>query len=115
MTGQITLPAPVLTADFVQRHEGTEGVAPLLRTLGEAIARDAVLGSLAAIRSTHQGVKLATETDATGEARADADEALDNHIAGWDDLAKMAHEVQARDAAIEVLAGMVARLIAEKY
>jgi thioredoxin-like negative regulator of GroEL len=115
MAEQITLPAPVLTADFIQRHEGTEGVAPLLRTLGETIARQTVLESLSAIRSTHQGVKLATETDAAQEARADADEALDNHTAGWDDLAKMAHEVQARDAAIEVLAGMVARLIAEKY
>lgn len=114
MAEQITLPAPVLTADFVQRHEGTEGVAPLLRTLGEAIARDAVLGSLSAIRSTHQGVKLGTEIHAAEEARADADEALDSHIAEWDDLTKLAQEVKARDAAIDVLAGMVAHLIAEK-
>lgn len=114
MTEHITLPAPVLTADFVERHEGTEGVAPLLRALGEAIARDAVLGSLSVIRSTHQGVKLGTEIHAAEEARTDADEALDNHTAGWDELTKMAQEVQARDAAIEVLAGMVARLIAEK-
>jgi len=114
MAAQIALPTPVLTADFVQRHEGAEGVAPLLRTLGEAIAQDAVIGSLSAIRSTHQGVKLGTAMHAAEEARADADEALDNHIAEWDESAKMAQEVQARDAAIEVLAGMVARLIAEK-
>lgn len=115
MAEQITLPTPVLTADFVERHEGLVGTAPLLRTLGEAIARQAVLGSLSAIRSTHQGVKLATETDAAEEARADADEALDTCIAEWDDLTRMAQEVNARDVAIEVLAGMVARLIAEKY
>lgn len=114
MTDQITLPTPVLTADFVARHEGIEGVAPLLRTVGEAIARETVLASLSVIRSTHQGIKLGTEIQAAEEARADADEALDNHTAGWDELTKMAQEVQARDAAIEVLAGMVARLIAEK-
>lgn len=114
MAEQITLPTPVLTADFVERHEGTEGVAPLLRTLGETIARQTVLESLATIRSTHQGAKLVTQIHAAEEARADADEILDNHIAEWDTTAKMAQEIQARDAAIEVLAGMVARLIAEK-
>lgn len=114
MSEHITLPTPVLTADFVQRHEGTDGVAPLLRSLGDAIARDAVLASLSAIRSTHQGVKLGTEIHIAEEARADADEALDNHIAEWDDITKMAQEVNARDAAIEILAGMVASLIAEK-
>lgn len=114
MAEQITLPATVLTADFVRRHEGLEGTAPLLRTLGEAIARQAVLGSLSAIRSTHQGIKLVTEINTAEEVRADADEALDACIAEWDDLTKMAQEVNARDVAIEVLAGMVARLIAEK-
>ncbi len=115
MAEPITLPAPVLTADFVARHEGTEGVAPLLRTVGEAIARETVLASLSVIRSTHQGIKLGTEIEAAEEALADAEKALDDHIAEWDDLTKMAHELRGRDAAIAVLSGMVARLIAEKY
>lgn len=114
MSEHITLPDPVLSDDFFRRHEGDDGTAPLLRVLGEAIAREGIINALALIRSTHQGVKVVTELHAAEEVRADADEALDQHIAEWDDLTKMAQEVKARDAAIEILSGMVARLIAEK-
>lgn len=104
---RVKLPVPVLTAGFVH------GTPTLLRALGDAIARHKVLASLSVIRSTYQGVKLVTEADAADDARADADAALDDHIRDWTDLAKMAQEVNARDAAIEVLAGMVARLLAD--
>lgn len=113
MTERISLPAPLLSADFVERHEGDD-TAAALRALGEAIAREKALDSLALARDTHQGVKLVTARHEAEDARADADEALDARTAQWDDLTRMAHEVKARDAAIDVLAGMVARLLTEK-
>lgn len=113
MSERISLPTPVLSAAFTDRRD-TEGTSALLCALGEAIARQGVLDSLGLIRETFQGVKVVTELDAAEEARADADESLDQHIAEWDDLTKLAQEVKARDAAIEILSGMVARLIVEK-
>ncbi|MET8694741.1 hypothetical protein ABZV65_19610 [Streptomyces bauhiniae] len=112
-TTAITLPTPVLEAEFTRR-QNADDTAALLGTLGDAIARQAVLESLALIRSTHQGASVVTEAAKAADAREDADNAHLDRTTELSEVHQMAQEIRARDTAIEILAGMVATLIAEK-
>lgn len=110
---EITLPTPVLSAEYVDRHEGSDH-ATAMRQWAEATARHAVTQALSIIRESHQGASLATETDRAEEAMVAAEEAFEAQMAGFDQRVKDAQYARGRGAAIEILAGMVARLIAEK-
>lgn len=108
---QISLPSPVLSHDFTQSRQGTARLEAMHK-LGEAQARISVLDALALVTGTVHGANLATECTAAMDARDDAAADFEEHIKDLDPVAQWAQRDRASMTAVEIVAGMVARLIA---
>jgi len=106
-TARLNLPAPILTDQFV---EDTNAV---IRAAGEAQARHAVVKALGLHGHDYQGIQLRDAELAAEDEEYATSEAMEERMAGWTQAEKNAQYDHASMAAVTVLAGMVARLLAD--
>lgn len=107
---RIQLPQPILDTAF--REQIDPDGDPYTSAMGkwaESYARWQVLQALLLVRETHDGVRIRDEELAAEDTWTEADEAFDRVVEGWGD--QTAQQVRLHDAAVTVLAGMVARLM----
>ncbi|MCU4750228.1 hypothetical protein [Streptomyces sp. G-5] len=114
---EIQLPSPILDAAFRERTAPEPDGDPYTAAMGQwahSYARWQVLQALSLVRETHDGVKIRDEELAAEDTWAAADEEFDRVVKEWGESSQLAQQVRLHDAAVTVLAGMVARLMAPR-
>jgi hypothetical protein len=113
MAAEIILPTPVEdVGERDTRRKDSERSS--IYTVGRAKARARVLDALALIRETHQGISVAEQQNAASDVLDDAEGAHEERIAELSEAGRNAERDRVQEATIDILAGMVARLLAEK-
>jgi hypothetical protein len=111
-TSHITLPTPVEANDLAESR--SEGLTADVHAVAEAKARARVLASLGMIRETHQGANVASQSNDATDTFDDVETAFEEQISAYADGVQDAQRDRVQEATIDILAGMVARLMAEK-
>jgi hypothetical protein len=109
---RIDLPAPVEAADLAEGRSA--GLAADVHTVADAKARARVLARLGMIRGTHCGIPVAAQQNEAADVFDDAEGAFEEQIAAYAEGVQVAQRDRVQEATIDILAGMVARLMIER-